>query len=1160
MAGSRLSQHWRNAGETDNLAELSKLDEDIILEELKARYKKNHIYTYVGDILISINPFKELPIYRKQISHRYRSGKDLKDSPHIYAIAGHVYRCMLGEGDISSQTDQCIVISGESGAGKTESTKLVVKQIIELCNGNTQLEQQILQVNPLLEAFGNAKTVINFNSSRFGKYIQILFNNGKVIGAKISEYLLEKSRVVHQNGGDANFHIFSYMLNGCTPEQKKLYELKKQKDYRYTKGGKSTEQNLSGKFEELQNSMDLVGFSEQEQEDLLFILSGVLAIGNINFAARVDSDGVGVTYPDDLELAAQLFGIQDEELEGCLTHVTNSARGERIQRNFNKHQAEDARDAVAKVIYGRLFSWIVNKINQRLSPPQRSAQQKEIGILDIFGFENFALNSFEQACINLANEHLQFFFNEHIFCLEQEEYKSEGIKWAHISYCDNQPLLDLYLKRPIGILALLDEESHFPQATDSTLVHKLNSNLKGYSCYKSHKSVGMPCFTIKHYAGEVTYNVTSWLEKNRDTVPPTLISILKHSSNSLLRTIFQGTITRTGTLALQNRTRKSIHSPDIVRQELTKKPAIPTNTKKFTVGTQFKNSLQELIKHMSQAEPHFVRCLKPNNSQEADKFDDNYVLSQLSYTGMLQTVQIRRDGYAFRPLISDFVGTYKMLLFNGDVPIDGETCKQILRRAELTDWHIGQTKVFLKYEHGERLADQLLAMSKAVTVLQAVARGFLARCYVRKRKKVSQQQKQYVEAFIQSISSHCEKFLGEQRELKQQEEEQRAEASRREKREQARRSAIEASERAAAEKAAAERAAAERAAAERAAAERAAAERAAERSAAEKQATSDRLTTTKVAEENEANIALRPTPARRPNRPPKPSRLSAHADASSGLTANQEKRVSKPSEFPAPLIPELPPQLPEPPTSPTSPTRYPPARTASISRKIYSESRKKSFAAKFSKFGEGLTDEDEVLEDDFSAARQVDGQTNSYGPAGSKQASIEWFRASQLAKVWDSGNRAPYEWFHGTIPRGKAEKILSIKDIGAFMIRLSERRLGYVLSFRAENRCRNYMVELTPSNKYVVVGESKAHKTLLDLVTYYQKNALSNWNGLLTVACGQADPSQPDYLELLPTPNIDSAHYLKPQASNGQPSAPPPLPRKLNPKVKEPTRYINYKE
>ncbi|KAF6019198.1 hypothetical protein EB796_022501 [Bugula neritina] len=623
----RLSYCWRDVGATDNLAELSKLDENRILIELKARYLNDEIYTYVGDILIAVNPLKDLHIYGKKTALAYKNAKLSEQPPHIYATASHVYKCMLGVEYDADPHSQCIVISGESGAGKTESTKLVVKQIIELCNGNTQLEQQILQVNPLLEAFGNAKTVINENSSRFGKYIQLLFHSGKVVGAKISEYLLEKSRVVHQNAGDANFHIFNYMFAGCSEEQRQTFKLGSRENYRYTKSCDQTADATfyQNKFEQLQNAMDLVGFSEEEQDDLLAVLSGVLSVGNVDFADKVSSERVGVSQVDDLAAAAHLFGVKPTDLQECLTRLTNSTRGEQIIINFSRTQAEDARDAVAKVIYGRLFSWIVNKINQRLSPDQRSIDQLEIGILDIFGFENFASNSFEQACINLANEHLQYFFNEHIFSLEQEEYKSEGIKWSHISYSDNQPLLDLFLKK-MGILALLDEESHFPQGTDASFVDKLNKNLSSHECYKKQRAARTPRFAIQHYAGHVTYDVKNWLEKNRDTIPPSLMSMLKQSSNLLLRTIFKGNITRTGTLALQNRTRKSVTAKQPIRPST----SAPSNSKKLTVGTQFKNSLQELIRQMSKANPHFIRCLKPNASRLAGEFDDKYILSQVS--------------------------------------------------------------------------------------------------------------------------------------------------------------------------------------------------------------------------------------------------------------------------------------------------------------------------------------------------------------------------------------------------------------------------------------------------------------------------------------------------------------------------------------------------
>ncbi|CDQ91202.1 unnamed protein product [Oncorhynchus mykiss] len=336
--------------------------------------------------------------------------------------------------------------SGESGAGKTESTKLLLRQIMELCRANSQLEQQILQVNPLLEAFGNAQTVMNDNSSRFGKYIQLRFHNSSVKGAKINEYLLEKSRVVHQDEGERNFHIFYCMLAGISPEDKDMYGLLDPTQYRYLNGRYGSEdivRKWGEKYSEVCNAMDMVGFQEQEKVDMMTILAGILSLGNIMFEPT-ETDVLRVTGKSMgwLKATAGQFGVQEEELLRSLTCTLSVTRGEAIRRLHNQQQAEDARDSIAKVAYGRVFGWIVSKVNELLAPNvDFDVELNEIGILDIFGFENFAVNRFEQLCINLANEQLQYFFNHHIFLMEQNEYKEEGIEWETISFKDNKPIL-----------------------------------------------------------------------------------------------------------------------------------------------------------------------------------------------------------------------------------------------------------------------------------------------------------------------------------------------------------------------------------------------------------------------------------------------------------------------------------------------------------------------------------------------------------------------------------------------------------------------------------------------------------------------------------------------------------------------------------------------
>ncbi|TRY60838.1 hypothetical protein DNTS_026778 [Danionella cerebrum] len=571
----------------EDLANLSELDEKSLLEVLTGRFRHDCIYTYIGDILVAVNPFKYLSIYEKQVSEQYKCHEKKALPPHIFAVADRAYQSMLGR-LATGPKNQCIVISGESGAGKTESTKLLLRHIMELCKANSQLEQQILQVNPLLEAFGNAQTVMNDNSSRFGKYIQLRFHNSSVKGAKINEYLLEKSRVVQQDEGEQNFHIFYFMLAGISPEDKEMYGLLDPTHYRYLNGRFGQEavvQTWRVKYAEVSNAMDMVGFEEQEKVDMMTILAGILSLGNITFETT-DSDALRVSEASRgwLKATAGQFGVQEEDLLKSLTCTTSMTRGEAIQRLHTQQQAE--------------------------------------GILDIFGFENFAVNRFEQLCINLANEQLQYFFNHallllltHIFLMEQKEYKEEGITWETISYKDNKPILELFFTKPIGVLSLLDEQSAFPQATDRDFVDKLNSKFKAapnFEVVRNHT----PLFTIVHYAGKVQYNATGFLERNRDTIPASIRELFINSVTPLLSVLFAATISRTGTL-MPRKAKIQVADDNF------------NSTRKQSVGAQFKHSLAVLMEKMFAASPHFVRCIKPNRSKQPDQLDNQLVLDQV---------------------------------------------------------------------------------------------------------------------------------------------------------------------------------------------------------------------------------------------------------------------------------------------------------------------------------------------------------------------------------------------------------------------------------------------------------------------------------------------------------------------------------------------------
>uniref|UniRef100_A0A8C3XXJ3 non-specific serine/threonine protein kinase n=1 Tax=Catharus ustulatus TaxID=91951 RepID=A0A8C3XXJ3_CATUS len=738
-----------NQEEVDDLATLEVLDENTVTEQLQKGYAKDQIYTYVGDILIAVNPFRNIDIYSSQHSKLYIGAKRTANPPHIFAVADIGYQSM-----VTYNSDQCIVISGESGAGKTQSAHLLVQQLTVLGKANNRtLQEKILQVNNLVEAFGNAGTIINDNSSRFGKYLEMKFTcGGTVVGAQISEYLLEKSRVVHQAVGEKNFHIFYYIYAGLA-EKKKLahYKLPEYRPPRYLQNDHfrivqdfMNNSFYKSQFELIEQCFKVIGFTLEELGSVYSVLAAILNVGNIEFSAVVSEhmiDKSNISNPVALENCASLLCIQADELQEALTSHCVVTRGETIIRPNTVEKATDVRDAMAKALYGRLFSWIVNRINTLLKPDKHLSENDDglnIGILDIFGFENFKKNSFEQLCINIANEQIQFYFNQHVFAWEQNEYLYEGVDARVIEYEDNRPLLDMFLQKPMGLLSLLDEESRFPQATDQTLVEKFEDNLKSKYFWRP-KRVDLT-FGIYHYAGKVLYNASGFLAKNRDTLPADIVLLLRSSENNLTRQLVTHPLTKTGiavvVIFLVFSNLCGDHSGDTGHH-----PRETTSMKTQTVASYFRYSLMDLLSKMVVGQPHFVRCIKPNNDRQANKFDKEKVLVQLRYTGILETARIRRQGYSHRILFANFIKRYYLICYktNDDPPVSPETCAAILEKAHLDNWVLGKTKVFLKYYHVEQLNLMRKETVDMIILIQAYVRGWLGS---RRYKKIKEQREQ----------------------------------------------------------------------------------------------------------------------------------------------------------------------------------------------------------------------------------------------------------------------------------------------------------------------------------------------------------------------------------------------------------------------------------
>ncbi|XP_032879347.1 unconventional myosin-VIIa [Amblyraja radiata] len=697
----------------EDMIRLGDLNEAGILRNLLIRYRDRLIYTncgsrtYTGSILVAINPYQLLPIYTAEQIRYYTNRKIGEMPPHIFAIADNCYFNMQ-----RNNRDQCCIISGESGAGKTESTKLILQFLAAISGQHSWIEQQVLEANPILEAFGNAKTIRNDNSSRFGKYIDIHFNKrGAIEGAKIEQYLLEKSRVCRQANGERNYHIFYCMLMGMSPEQKKKLGLGKPTDYTYLTMGKCTfcdGRDDSKEYANIRSAMKVLMFTDTENGEISKLMAAILHMGNLSYEPRMydNLDSCEVVYSGQLLTAATLLEVDCLDLQNCLTSRTIITRGETVSTPLNMVQALDVRDAFVKGIYGRLFVWIVEKINAAIyKPPSREPKtvRRSIGLLDIFGFENFHSNSFEQLCINFANENLQQFFVRHVFKLEQEEYNLENINWQHIEFTDNQDALDMIALKPMNIISLIDEESKFPKGTDTTMLNKLNSQHKLNAYYIPPKNNYETQFGISHFAGIVYYETKGFLEKNRDTLHGDIIQLVHSSKNKFIKQIFQADV------AMGAETRK--RSP--------------------TLSSQFKRSLELLMRTLGVCQPFFVRCIKPNEYKKSMLFDRELCVRQLRYSGMMETIRIRRAGYPIRYTFVEFVDRYRVLM-PGVKPAykQGDlrgTCQRIAEAflGRVDDWQIGKTKIFLKDHHDMILEiERDKAITDKVILIQKVVRGF----------------------------------------------------------------------------------------------------------------------------------------------------------------------------------------------------------------------------------------------------------------------------------------------------------------------------------------------------------------------------------------------------------------------------------------------------
>ncbi|XP_020213120.1 myosin-6 [Cajanus cajan] len=689
----------------DDMTKLAYLHEPGVLDNLRSRYDINEIYTYTGNILIAVNPFIKLPhLYDSHMMAQYKGAAFGELSPHPFAVADAAYRLMINEG-----ISQSILVSGESGAGKTESTKLLMRYLaymggrVAVAEGRT-VEQKVLESNPVLEAFGNAKTVRNNNSSRFGKFVEIQFDQkGRISGAAIRTYLLERSRVCQVSDPERNYHCF-YMLCAAPPEDIKKYKLEDPRTFHYLNQSNCFQLegvDESKEYRDTRRAMDIVGISSKEQDAIFQVVAAILHLGNIEFVKGKEIDS---SIPKDeksrfhLQTAAELFMCDAKALEDSLCKRVIVTRDETITKWLDPEAAALSRDALAKIVYTRLFDWLVDKINNSIGQDPQS--KSLIGVLDIYGFESFKTNSFEQFCINLTNEKLQQHFNQHVFKMEQEEYKKEEIDWSYIEFVDNQDILDLIEKKPGGIIALLDEACMFPRSTHETFAQKL------YQTFKNHKRFSKPKlsrsdFTICHYAGDVTYQTEFFLDKNKDYVVAEHQALLYASKCPFVSGLF------------------------------TPSPEESSKQSKFSsIGSRFKQQLQSLLETLSATEPHYIRCVKPNNLLKPAIFENKNVLLQLRCGGVMEAIRISCAGYPTRKAFEEFVDRFSLL---APEALDGSSdevtaCKRILKNVGLEGYQIGKTKVFLRAgQMAELDTRRSEILGKSASIIQRKVRSYLAR-------------------------------------------------------------------------------------------------------------------------------------------------------------------------------------------------------------------------------------------------------------------------------------------------------------------------------------------------------------------------------------------------------------------------------------------------
>jgi myosin-1 len=683
--GGVAKADWREgfkkaqAGVSD-MTLLTTISNEAVNQNLEKRFRNAEIYTYIGSVLISVNPFRDLGIYTEEILASYRGKNRLETTPHVFAIAEGAYYNMIAYKD-----NQCVIISGESGAGKTEAAKRIMQYIAAVSGGTgtdiQDIKDMVLATNPLLESFGCAKTLRNNNSSRHGKYLEIMFNQqGEPIGANITNYLLEKGRVVGQFKNERNFHIFYQLTKAATPEQREYFGLQEPSAYAYTANSKCLD--VDGiddvaDFQETLRAMGIIGLSGEEQNDILRMLAAVLWLGNVSFVEN-DQGNASVADQGVPDFVGYLLEVDPAAVTKALTErIVETQRGGRrgsvYESPNNVVQASAVRDALAKAIYNNLFEWIVARVNKSMKA--RQASHNVIGVLDIYGFEIFENNSFEQLCINYVNESLQQLFIQLTLRAEQQEYADEQIKWTPIKYFDNQIVLDcIEARRPPGLFAALNDACATAHADPTAADNAFSQRLGALSSNPHFEPRGSK-FLVRHYAGDVMYDVRGMTDKNKDSLLKDILDLVDTSQNSFLHTLF----------------------PDRPDPDSKKRPP--------TAGDRIKTSANALIDNLMKSQPSYIRTIKPNQNKSSTEYDQAAILSQVKYLNLTENIRVRRAGFAYRNTFEKMVERFYLLSpatsYAGEYTWTGDVrsgCERILRDTGIPadQWQMGVTKAFIK--------------------------------------------------------------------------------------------------------------------------------------------------------------------------------------------------------------------------------------------------------------------------------------------------------------------------------------------------------------------------------------------------------------------------------------------------------------------------------